>query len=168
VTTVWCATLSTPADARARSLREGLHRVGEAGVDAALLDLASGEQALAKQSVGADDVVILHGAATTALTRAIRDAGAYALQRLDSGTRASTARAVDAYLLSWQSRGVECLAAVIPRTHALARRDIGLADGGRDRRRDLAWASLVGEVTDGDRHETVGGAIHARPFVATR
>jgi hypothetical protein len=104
----------------------------------------------------------------TALTRAIRDAGAYALQRLDSGTRASTARAVDAYLLSWQSRGVECLAAVIPRTHALARRDIGLADGGRDRRRDLAWASLVGEVTDGDRHETVGGAIHARPFVATR
>jgi hypothetical protein len=78
---------------------------------------------------------------------------------------------MDADVLSWRTsdargRAVECLAALPPSTLTVAEWDIPFGERGRGQRQDLAWASLLGAVARGDRHETVGGAIHARPPVA--
>lgn len=80
---------------------------------------------------------------------------------------------MDAYVLSWRTsdargRAVECLAALLPSTLTVAEWDIPFGERGRRQREDLAWASLLAAVARGDRQETVGGAIHARPLVSVR
>jgi hypothetical protein len=117
-------------------------------------------------------------AASALRDRLGRAAGPGLAARLLDLARADAARALegvapDAYVLSWHgvdARGgvVECVAAVLPCTATVAERDVPLGQGGREGRRDLAWAAVLGEAAQDDRHETVGGAYRARPLVAAR
>jgi hypothetical protein len=171
--TVWCATASVPAGRAARALRDRLGWAGEYGVIARLLELGRGAETRAVEGVAPDDVVVLHDPAPAGLAEQIRDGGGHALLRVRAGEGGAAARAMDAYVLSWRTsdargRAVECLAALLPSTLTVAEWDIPFGERGRRQRQDLAWASLLAAVARGDRQETVGGAIHARPLVSVR
>jgi hypothetical protein len=131
-----------------------------------------------------DDLVLLRGRLALTLAPAIRehgahtillasDAGRVARQAAEepSGLPAGGAHALDAYVVSWRDPrrpgGAVTVAAFVPSAELLAARQIAL---GRQpsRRAQLAWSSLLADVVGTDRHDCVGGTIHARPAVAGR
>jgi hypothetical protein len=142
------------------------------------------EDLLAGGRLTGDDLVLLRGRLALTLAPAIRehgahtillasDAGRLARQAAEepSGLPAGGTHALDAYVVSWHGPrrpgGAVTVAAFVPSAELLAARQIAL---GRQpsRRAHLAWSSLLADVVGTDRHDCVGGTIHARPAVAGR
>jgi hypothetical protein len=143
-------------------------------------------ETLVGRGVGHDDVVVLHDALTAMLAQAIRERGAHVVWQVQAGGAPGRAAAgtaawtflrrytpgVDAYLMTWlepQRGGVlaESIAALMPSADVVATKEV-TAGGGSDRRHNLAWSSMLADVVDADRGESVGGTLHPRPAVAAR
>jgi trehalose synthase len=178
-----------PLQELARRLEERLTGVatrGEEPVAAAAREvyadgLGDGE-GLVGRGIRPDDVVVLHDPLTAALAEAVRERGAHAIWevRIAGGPHESTVErawsflrpytaAMDAYVVTRTTTGpwgevVHQVAALMPCPGVLSAK---LAEGGRDED-DLAWTSVLADVVDGDRSESVGGTRHARPAVAAR
>jgi hypothetical protein len=145
------------------------------------------------QGVGRDDVVVLHDPLVAVLAGAAREQGARAIWHVGTHAGAWPARAsealgflhgfagrVDAYLVaSYDASGptqvVERIAAFMPAPDVVAEHDIPLGRfpaparlGEPAGRHDLGWASLLAQVVERGRDETVGGRLHPRPAVAVR
>jgi hypothetical protein len=147
--------------------------------------------ALGTDDVQRDDVVVLHDAPSVALAQAVRERGAHAVWHLSSaaGDPATTAEvvatflapyaaAVDAYLVSWREadrygRPAAGVAALMPCVGLVAAKRIRIGQqaeepGGSRTREAVGWSSALADVVNDDRHEHVGGMLHARPAVAAR
>jgi hypothetical protein len=63
---------------------------------------------------------------------------------------------------------VERIAAAMPSAAVVATKEI--AGGGEDAQRlhNRGWSTLLADIVDRDRAETVGGRRHARPVVSPR
>jgi hypothetical protein len=71
---------------------------------------------------------------------------------------------LDAYITDWPPRGI---AAFISAPDLVSAKEVQA--GGQPQSLDeLGWTSLLADVVAGDRDETVGGTLHARPSVAAR
>jgi hypothetical protein len=114
-------------------------------------------------------------AAVTA--EAARERGAHVFWRIDAATspvRRSAAaawdfmrprsRGVDGYVGAWRepSAGRELIGAALPSTGAVTARDVGSTHV------PVGWSGALADLLADDRHETVGGTVHARPTVAVR
>ena len=142
------------------------------------------EDLLAGGRLTGDDLVLLRGRLALTLAPAIRDHGAHTLlfardagrvprQAAEEplGLPASGAHPLDAYVVSWRdprrAGGALTVAAFVPSAELLAARQIALGPE-PSHRAQLAWSSLLADVVGTDRHDCVGGTIHARPAVAVR
>jgi hypothetical protein len=180
---VWCA-VPLPGGVATSRLEvvagEPLRRVAEqldAMLETAIEDVALGpaERAICAQAtpdvapvVRRDDVVVLHDALTALLAQPVREQGAHAvwLVRAGSPPRRPAREAwrflraytfgVDAYVMGWGGS----VAAVMPAA--------GVVTVKETLQPDLGWSSMLADVVDGDRDETVGGTLHPRPAVAAR
>jgi hypothetical protein len=141
----------------------------------------SGETLL-RGDVAADDVVVFCDPLTAALASAVRERGAHTMWHVriaDPEESAEAAEAlrfmrdytegVDAYLVTWEEdtgRGVVAheIGALMPSADVLAAKELLGSEEGDD----LAWGCLLADVVHGDRWESVGGMVHARPVVAAR
>lgn len=123
----------------------------------------------------AGDVVVLHDPIAGALAQAVRSGGAHAVWRLALEPRRSAAVAawrflrlgkpcLDAYVTDWRPTG---LAAFISAPDVVCAKQVGPGAPGQSLD-ELGWTSLLADVVRGDRDETVGGTLHARPSVAAR
>jgi trehalose synthase len=154
---------------------------GAAGRDAYDGGLGDGD-GLVGRGVRPDDVVVLHDPLTAVLAQAVRDRGAHAVWevRIVAGPREAGVEdawsflrpytaAVDAYVVTGNEAGsegvvVRQVAALMPGPGVLSTK---LAEGGQGAD-DLAWGSVLADVVDGDRGETVGGTLRPRPAIARR
>jgi hypothetical protein len=93
-------------------------------------------------------------------------------ERARSFLRGYTA-GIDAYVTAWSPPAerpgvvVERIAAVMPHADTVAAKDIPAAMASGEPRL-LAWSTVLADVVRGDRDETVGGTLHARPSVPVR
>ena len=190
---VTCSPLDVAADGRLCDLAERLDAMLEgsspSGLGAAERELCaegvSGSEELVA-AVRPDDVVIVHDALTALLAEALRERGAHAVWHVSiapppSRRSASAARTflrrytspMDAYVMSWAPTAerpgaiVERIAAHMPSTDAVAAKDIPAPTAGGEPRL-LGWSAILADVVHGDREETVGGTLHARPTVPVR
>ena len=149
-------------------------------------DGARGDEALAGDRVEPGDVVVLHDALTAALGEALRGRGAHVVWEVPLGPApagvavAATwaflhphARAIDAVVMSWTAAerrawGVERIAAAMPSPALLATKEIPASGADAQRRHNRGWSTLLADIVDRDRGESVGGALHARPAVPAR
>ena len=128
-------------------------------------------------SVRADDVVVLHDALAAVTAEAARERGAHVVWRIDARVAPARAPALDAWdFMRPQARGVDGyvgewilsdfapkrIGAVVPSTGTVAAHDVG------PRHARVGWTTALAELVQADRHETVGGTVHARPAVAVR
>ena len=143
-------------------------------------------EALAGDRVEPGDVVVLHDALTTALGEPLRGRGAHVVWDVPLGTApagvavAATweflhahARAIDAVVLSWtdpegRARGVEHIAAAMPSPALLATKEVPASGADAQRLHNRGWSTLLADIVDRDRGESVGGTRHARPAVPAR
>ena len=132
-------------------------------------------EGLIGQELHPGDVVVLHDAIAGALAQAVRSRGAHAIWRVATGPRWSApARAwsslhldkpcLDAYITGWRRGGI---AAFIAAPEVLSAKEVRARRAGHSLD-ELGWTSLLADVVRGDRDETVGGTLHARPSVAAR
>jgi trehalose synthase len=135
------------------------------------------------RSVGPDDVVVVHDPVTALLAQALRDRGTHAVWHIQAaaprpGPTADAARAflrrwtdgIDAYAWSQPSdRGAtaERIAALMPSADLVAGREIPAAFASGEHRL-VGWSSVLADIVQADRDETVGGRLHARPVVPVR
>jgi hypothetical protein len=131
-------------------------------------------EALIGDAIAADDVVVLHDVLAAITAEAARDRGAHVIWRIDAAGSATAGEAwaflhprehgVDGYVGEWLEPGDAQgrVGAIVPSTRAVAARDVdtGQAPAG--------WGGALAQVVHSDRHETVGGTVHARPMVAIR
>jgi hypothetical protein len=123
------------------------------------------------------DVVVVHDPVAIALAEAVRSRGAHVAwsARLEPAGN-SAARAwrflhrerpcLDAYITPWRGRGI---AAFVGARDTLCVKEVSASERGRDGAlEEVGWAILLADVVRGDRGETVGGRLHARPTVAAR
>jgi trehalose synthase len=126
-------------------------------------------------TVAPGDVVVLHDPLTTVLGQAARERGAHVLWRLPavSGRRGVVVAGVwsfmcrytaapDAYVAASSGPGVHRIVAIVPSRGLVAAKEVDPAQ------HDLGWSSMLADVVQADRDETVGGIFHARPTVAVR
>lgn len=151
---------------------------------ASYADAAPACESLVGSAVRADDVVVLHDALTAALAEAVRERGAHAVWHVriaaaphDAAVEAAWAflrpftSAVDAYVLTWEwsapGGAVEQdIATVMPsaRSGVLCATHVASDRGSAE----VAWGSVLADVVEADRGESVGGMLHPRPAVAAR
>jgi hypothetical protein len=147
---------------------------------------ASDGEALAGDRVEPGDVVVLHDALTAALGEALRGRGAHVVWDVPLGTApagvavAATweflhphARAIDAVVMSWTDRaeraaGIEHIAAAMPSAALLATKEVPASGADAQRLHNRGWSTLLADIVDRDRGESVGGTRHARPAVPAR
>jgi hypothetical protein len=150
---------------------------------------AGAGDALAGSEVRRDDVVVLQDPLTAALlAQDVRERGAHAVwqvgamvERPEATERAALellrayTSALDAYVVTWvelSGRGVmvERMAALMPSAGIVAAKEVTQPGevAGDELSRDVGWSSLLADVVQQDRGETVGGRLHARPAVALR
>jgi hypothetical protein len=187
--------LEVDADERLRDLAQRLEAMLEGSSPSSLGDaereLCAEGVRVSEDLVGAvspDDVVVVHDALTALLAEALRERGAHAVWRVSftpapSRPTAAAAAArtflhrytsrMDAYVMTWSPYDrrpravVERIAALMPSTDAVAAKDIP-ADYAGGEPRQLGWSTVLADVVNGDREETVGGTRHARPRVPVR
>jgi hypothetical protein len=190
---VSCGLLEVAPDARLRGLAERLEAMLEgsspSNLGAAERELCAEGVSASEQLVGAvgpDDVVIVHDALTALLAEALRERGAHAVWHVSivpppSRPAAAAARTflrrytsrMDAYVMTWSPSTerpgaiVERIAALMPSTDAVAAKDIPATYASGEPRL-LGWSTVLADVVHGDREETVGGTLHARPTVPVR
>jgi hypothetical protein len=166
-------------------LRALLSRRGTEALDRSdAEDLASamlqGER-IVGDAVGSGDVVVLEDPLSIVLAPAVRERGAHAVLEIRPASARGRGRsgpaerilrrcdpAVDARVMIWNESGpagVKRIAAVITSEDVIAAKEI-TARGSQPE--DICWATMLAEVVELDRSETVGGMLHARPTVAVR
>jgi hypothetical protein len=133
------------------------------------------------ETVASGDVVVLDDPLGVVLAPAVRDRGAHAVleirpgsaRRMASVSRAEPllrrcAAAVDARVMTWRElgqSGARRIAALISSEDAVAAKEI-TARGAHPE--EICWTTVLAEIVELDRSETVGGRMHARPTVAAR
>jgi hypothetical protein len=190
---VACSMLAVSADERLRDFAERLEamlagasptRLGPAERELCADCVGASEELVV--DVRADDVVVVHDALTALLAQALRERGAHAVWYVSAAppARGSTAGAawsflrrytssMDAYVMSWSptaersGAGVERIAAVMPSPDAVTATDIQATFASGEPRL-LGWSTVLAEVVQGDRDETVGGTLQPRPTVPVR
>ncbi len=125
------------------------------------------------------DVVVLHDPVTVTLARAIKERGAHALwcfERPSIGADWTLMRghtsASDGYLVTLRAPGpggfaVERTVALVPARDAVIAAEV-FTTGERERWQSLGWTSVLADLVELDRDDSVGGMLHARPSVAPR
>jgi trehalose synthase len=148
--------------------------------------VGSGED-LVGRGVRRDDVVVLHDPLTALLAEAVRERGAHAVWRLNGEATAGEAwasmrpytSALDAYVVASSRPGpggtvVEEVAALMPSAGVVAAKEIqgdapaAAGDAAAAAGHDVGWISMLADVVQTDRGESVGGTRHPRPAVAAR
>ncbi len=133
------------------------------------------------EQVGSGDVVVLDDPLGVVLAPAVRERGAHAVLEIRSCTargKASVAAAapilrrccsaVDARLMIWRGRGrmgAQRIAALVTSGDVVAAKEI-TARGAHPE--EICWTTMLAEIIELDRSETVGGMLHVRPTVAAR
>jgi hypothetical protein len=143
-------------------------------------------EALAGDRVAPGDVVVLHDALTATLGEALRGRGAHVVWDVPLGPAPAGvavaaaweflrphARAIDAVVMSWSAPerhawGVEHIAAAMPSPALLATKEIPASGADAESRHNRGWSTLLADIVDRDRGESVGGTLHARPAVPAR
>jgi hypothetical protein len=126
-------------------------------------------------AVAADDVVVLHDPLTAVLAQAARERGAHVLWYLPAvsgrrGAAVAGARSfmrrytatLDAYVATSGGADTHRIVAIVPSRGLVAAKEVDPTQ------RDVGWSSVLADVLQADRDETVGGIFHARPTVAGR
>jgi hypothetical protein len=145
---------------------------------------AAAEAAIAR-SVGVDDVVLVHDAASALAAQAMRARGAHVVWHLQIGGRGQAGASpsaeaaleflrpftgmIDAYISSTAQRArgdrrVVRVAALMPGADLLATKELFDPEP----RGALAWRAALADVVVDDRAQHVGGRVHVRPAVAVR
>jgi trehalose synthase len=133
-----------------------------------------GEEVLGA-AVAPGDVVVLHDPLTAVVAVAARERGAHVVWRLPAVAvrrripgpvawtfmRRSTG-ALDAYVAVAGGPEMQRIIAVVPSRGMVAAKEVDPAQ------RDAGWSSVLADVIQADRDQTVGGIFHARPAVAAR
>jgi hypothetical protein len=133
------------------------------------------------ETVAPGDVVVLDDPLSVVLAPALRERGAHAVLEIRPGSarrRASVSRAepilrrcsgaVDARVMTWRElgrTGAKRIAALITSEDAVAAKEITARGAHPD---EICWTTMLAEIVELDRSETVGGRHHARPSVAVR
>jgi hypothetical protein len=123
-------------------------------------------------TVGSGDVVVLHDPLTALLGHAARERGAHVLWclpavsvRRGAGAWSFMCRytaAPDAYVATSSGPDLHRIVAVVPSRGLVAAKEVD------SDQHDVGWSSMLADVIQADRDETVGGIFHARPTVAVR
>jgi trehalose synthase len=126
-------------------------------------------------TVAPDDVVVLHDPLTAVLAQAARERGAHVLWRfpaVSGGRGAAVAEAwsfmrrhtaaPDAYVVTSSGPDMHRIVAIVPSRGLVAAKEVD------PDQHDVGWSSMLADVVQADRDETVGGIFHARPTVAVR
>jgi hypothetical protein len=175
---------------------EPLRRIGQrldpmlAGASTNALDAADAEdlagamlrsERIVGEAVGSGDVVVLEDPLGVVLAPALRERGAHAVLevrpasargRASIGAAAPLLRrcgaAVDGRVMVWQGRrrgGDTRIVALITSEDVVAAKEISARGSHPD---EICWTTVLAEVVELGRLETVGGRLHARPTVAAR
>lgn len=141
--------------------------------------MADGESMIGR-GVRPDDIVVLHDALTAVMAQAARERGAHVVWHVELSAAPQSAgataaweflrrftSAVDAYLMSsaepsGRAAGARRISALMPYADVVAAKDVGTVN------EPVGWRSALADVVHGDRGESVGGTLHARPAVAPR
>jgi hypothetical protein len=126
-------------------------------------------------TVASGDVVVLHDPLTTLLGQAARERGAHVLWRLPvvSGRGGAVVAGAwsfmcrytappDAYVATSSGPDLHRIVAIVPSRGLVAAKEVD------SDQHDVGWSSMLADVIQADRDETVGGIFHARPTVAVR
>ncbi len=124
-----------------------------------------------------EDVVVLHDALAAVTADAARERGAHVAWRIDASSASQPGaaaaawdfmrpytRGIGGYVGAWpapREHGGR-IGSALPATGALSGWDVGSGE------MPVGWSSALAALVHDDRHETVGGTIHARPAVAVR
>jgi hypothetical protein len=150
---------------------EALSREDRAEYSAACL----GSEGMLGHAIATGDIVVLHDAVAAVTAEAARDRGAHVVWRIDAAASPAPlsaakawdfmrprARGVDGYVGDWAEPGAGRgrIGAVVPSTGAVTAREVGATDV------PDGWSGALAALVQDDRHETVGGTVHARPTVA--
>jgi hypothetical protein len=133
------------------------------------------------EAVGSGDVVILDEPLGVVLAPAVRERGAHAVLEILPGSARRQAAvgaaepilrrcgaAVDARVMILRGRGREDakrIAALITAEDVVAAKEITARGSHPD---EICWTTVLAEIVELDRSETVGGRVHPRPTVAAR
>jgi hypothetical protein len=133
------------------------------------------------EAVGSGDVVVLDEPLAVVLAPAVRERGAHAVLEILPGSARRQASvgsaepilrrcgaAVDARVMVLRGRGREGatrIAAVITAEDVVAAKEITARGSHPD---EICWTTVLAEIVELDRSETVGGRVHVRPTVAAR
>ena len=133
--------------------------VGSRARELSFRELEDGQRLLGRE-VRPGDVVVLHDPSAAALVEIVRSEGAHAVRRMSRrATPRQGGQGVDAYIVGWGPRGI---AAFMSAPGIVSAREMGSGFDG------LGWTSVLADVVAEDRDETVGGTLHARPWVPSR
>lgn len=132
-------------------------------------------------AIMAGDVVVLEDPLGILLAPALRERGAHAVleirpessrRRVGLGPAERVVRdcaaAVDARVMLWHEHGpagVKRVAAALTSEDVAAPKEITARGAQPDQ---ICWTTILAEIVELDRIETVGGMLHARPTVAAR
>jgi hypothetical protein len=132
-------------------------------------------------AIGSGDVVVLEDPLGVVLAPAVRERGAHAVLEIRPESARGRARArraeailsrcgaaVDARVMLCQElgpAGVKRIAAVITSEDVVTAKEITARGPQPD---EICWTTVLAEIVELDRSETVGGRMHARPTVAAR
>jgi hypothetical protein len=176
---------------------EPLRRIGQrldpilAGASTDALDAADAEdlagamlrsERIVGEAVGSGDVVVLEDPLGVVLAPALRERGAHAILEVRPASsargRASIGAAepllrrcgaaVDARVMVWHGRrrgGDTRILALITSEDVVAAKEITARGSHPD---EICWTTVLAEIVELGRLETVGGRLHARPTVAAR
>jgi hypothetical protein len=70
--------------------------------------------------------------------------------------------ALDGYVATWSGPDMHRIVAIVPSRGLVAAKEVDPAQW------DVGWSSVLADVVQAGRDETVGGIFHARPTVAVR
>jgi hypothetical protein len=169
----------------AQRLDAMLRRAGTEALDQADADELSGailrSEGIVGDEVGSGDVVVLDDPLGVVLAPALRERGAHAVLEIRPGSLRSRASvgaaapvlhrcgaAVDTRVMIWRERGrsgAKRVAALISSGDVVAAKEITARGSHPD---EICWTTMLAEIVELDRSETVGGRMHARPTVAAR
>jgi hypothetical protein len=145
---------------------------GGAPLGAADRELCAGgvdsSEALMGDAVSVDDVVVLEDPLTALLARAVRERGAHAVWHVTATAPLETMELLRAYtscLDAYLMAAPGWVAALMPSADLMSARRLSARAAPV---RDVGWSSVLADVVQADRAETVGGRHHARPAIPVR
>jgi hypothetical protein len=169
----------------AQRLRALLSRRGDERLDRAdaedLEDVVLRGERIVGDAVGAGDVVVLEDPLGVLLAPALRERGAHAVLEVRPGSsrgRRGTGpgervlrgcdAALEARVMIWLEHGragVKRIATAVTSEDVATLKEITAPGSEPDQ---ICWTTILAEIVELDRIETVGGMLHVRPTVAAR